>query len=92
MIVWEISIGTIITLVSMLFVASGFFWRTTYDSKEIKSDIKDIKEDIKVLNKLAIESAVLRQEIKNLDNRLDLFEHRFDKVLEFIKIKGMTVG
>jgi hypothetical protein len=91
MIVWEISLGTIITLVTILFTASGFVWKQTIDSAQIKGDIRDIKDDIKILNKLAIESAVLRQEVKNLDNRLDLFERRFDKVLEYIKIRGMSV-
>lgn len=92
MIVWEISIGTIVTLITLLFVASGFYWKTTFDAKEIKSDVKDIKEDIKILNQLVIGSAVLTKDVSYLKDRIDLFERRFDKVLEYLRRGGHDLG
>ena len=92
MIVWEISLGTIVTLITLLFVASGFYWKTTFDAKEIKGDIKDIKEDIKILNQLVIGSAVLTKDVSYLKDRIDLFERRFDKVLEYLRKGGHEVG
>jgi len=72
MIVWEISLGAVITLLTVLFAAAGFYWKQNYDAKEIKSDIKDIKEDIKILNKLIIESAILTKDVIYLKDRIDL--------------------
>jgi len=88
MIVWEISLGAVITLLTVLFAAAGFYWKQNYDAKEIKSDIKDIKEDIKILNKLIIESAILTKDVIYLKDRIDLFERRFDKVLEYMRKQG----
>ncbi len=88
MIVWEISLGTLITLVTVIFAGAGFYWRQTYDASVIKEDIRDIKEDIKILNKLIIESAILTKDVLFLKDRLELFERRFDKVLDYLRRDG----
>ena len=91
MIVWEISLGTIVTTATVLFTVAGFYWRQTLDSQQIKSDVQEIKGDLKVLNKVVIDMAVQTQRLDNQAERLTLFERRFDKVLEYIKIHGMSV-
>ena len=91
MIVWEISLGTLLTTATILFAIAGFYWKQTIDSTQIKEDIQDIKADLKALNKVIIDMAVQTQRVDNLMSRLDLFERRFDKVLEYIKIHGMSV-
>ncbi len=92
MIVWEISLGTIVTLITLLFVESGFYWKTTFDAKEIKSDIRDIKEDIKILNQVIISSAILTKDVSYLRERIELFERRFDKVLDYLRKGGHEIG
>ena len=91
MIVWEISLGTLITLATVLFAGAGFYWRQTYDSKIIKDDIADIKADIRILNKVVVDMAVQTQRTDNLLERLSLFERRFDKVLDYLRRGGHSV-
>ncbi len=91
MIVWEISLGTLLTLGTVLVSAAGFYWKQNYDSKEIKEDIRDIKDDIKILNKLIIESAILTKDIIYLKDRVELFERRFDKVLDYLRRDGHNI-
>ena len=91
MIVWDISLGTIVTTATILFAVAGFYWKQTLDSQQIKEDVQEIKGDLKVLNKVIIDMAVQTQRLDNQAERLTLFERRFDKVLEYIKIHGMSV-
>ena len=91
MIVWDISLGTIVTTATILFTVAGFYWKQTLDAQQIKEDVQEIKGDLKVLNKVIIDMAVQTQRLDNQAERLTLFERRFDKVLEYIKIHGMSV-
>ena len=91
MIVWEISLGTLVTSATVLFTVAGFYWRQTLDSKQLKEDIHDIKADLRVLNKVIVDMAVQTQRLDSLYDKVILFERRFDKVLEYIKIHGMSV-
>ena len=91
MIVWEISLGSLLTSIPILFAIAGFYWKQTLDAKQIKDDVADIKIDLKTLNKVIIDMAVQTQRTDSLVDRLNLFERRFDKVLEYIKIHGMSV-
>lgn len=82
MVDWTISLGNILTVLSILFFGSGFYWKQLIDSKIFKEDIVEIKSDLKILNKvitdLAIQSSRLDSHVERLnrmDRRMDDFSH-----------------
>lgn len=90
MITWEISLGNLLTSVSILFIGAGFYWQTLYDSKVFKRDILDIKTDLKVLNKLVTDIALQNQRLDNQGERLNNIDRHIDEMRRgegFIKIQ-----
>lgn len=63
---WNINVGQIITIGTLLFAAAGFYYRQLFDSRTFKSDISEIKEDLKMLNKLVMDVALQNARIDNL--------------------------
>lgn len=73
-----ISYGTIITIITILFAGSGFYYRQVYDSKRFKADIIDIKADLKLLNQVVIESARQKERLDNQGGRFNQIDERLD--------------
>lgn len=80
MIVWEISLGSLLTVLSVMGVGFGFYYQTLYDSRRFKSDINEIKTDLKVLNKIIADLAVQTSRLDNQAERLNRFDARLDEL------------
>ena len=57
--------STGITILSVIFVAGGFYWITKSDMKVLKENVVAIKEDLKMLNKAVAEIAVQNARFDN---------------------------
>ncbi len=80
MIEWTISLGSILTLIFIVFSGVGFYWRQVYDAKEFKEDITEIKLDIKILNKVIIDMALQTERLNNISKRVDRVEVKVDEL------------
>jgi hypothetical protein len=89
---WEVNLGNLLVVASILFSAGGFYAVSRWDSKqikidlnrtnrEIKEDITDIKVDLKTLNKVVMDVAVQNQRLDNQAERISLLEKRNDERL-----------
>lgn len=76
----EVTLGAILTVLSMLFIAAGFYFQTSYDSRRFKSDIQDIKTDLKILNKLVTDIALQNQRLDAQAERLNRLDSRIDEL------------
>lgn len=92
-----ISAGTIITLITIIFVGSGFYYRQVYDGKRFRLDITDIKLDLKSLNIVIVDMARQKERLDNQgerfnqqDARLDAFIHEFkEEIRELRRGEGL---
>lgn len=80
MIVWEISLGSLLTVLTVLGVGFSFYYQTLYDSRRFKSDINEIKGDLKVLNKIIADLAVQTNRLDNQAERLNRLDSRIDEL------------
>ena len=82
---WTISLGNILTVITIFFVGIGFYWQQIYDSRQFKEDIIEIKSDLKVLNRVIIDLALQSQRLDSHVDRLNRMDQRMD---EFSHGKG----
>jgi len=75
---WEISLGTLISIATLIFVAGGFYWST----KSLYEQVNDIKEDLKSLNKVVMDVALSNVRADNFEKRTD---DRFRHIEEDIR-------
>ena|ERR1700677_684088 len=68
---WNLNAGNILTILAIMSVGFGFYYRQVYDGKQFKVDIADIKVDLKELNKIVIALAVQKERIDSQDKRMD---------------------
>ena len=61
----EIPWPTLVTILSVIFVAGGFYWMTKSDMKLLKENVIAIKEDLKILNKAIGDIAVQNTRLDN---------------------------
>jgi hypothetical protein len=80
MIVWEISLGSLLTICTILFAGLGFYFQTLYDSKTFRVDISEIKTDLRVLNKVIADLAVQTSRLDNQADRLNRLDVRIDEL------------
>lgn len=73
---WEISLGTLISLATVIFAAGGFYAfaknlgnNMTTLTTTFTKQVDDIKEDLKSLNKVIMDVAVQNKRIDNLEER-----------------------
>lgn len=78
MILWEISLGSLLTIIAVLTTAVGFYYQTLYDSRTFKASIAEIKTDLKVLNKLITDIALQNQRLDNQGERINRIDARLD--------------
>lgn len=76
----EITAGALITIASILFVATGFYWQTLNDSRRFKSDITDIKMDLKTLNKVITDLAIQTTRLDTQGERINRLDARIDEL------------
>lgn len=76
---WSVSIGTLVTILTILFTAASIYWKHEYNSTEFKQDIAEIKTDLKQLNKVIMDLALQSQRIDHLEKQI--FELRHGKGL-----------
>lgn len=91
--IWEISLGSIINALSIIFVGAGFYWKQVYDSKAFKQDIFEIKVDLKALNKIMIDLALQNQRLDNQGERLNVIDRHIDELRHghgFVKASSGT--
>lgn len=60
---WTLNVGTVLTILTILFTAIGFYWKHTFNSEQFKIDIGDIKLDLKQLNKVIMDLALQNQRL-----------------------------
>jgi hypothetical protein len=80
MIVWEISLGSLLTICTILFAGLGFYFQTLYDSKIFREDISEIKTDLRVLNKVIADLAVQTNRLDTQSERLNRLDMRLDEL------------
>lgn len=72
---WTLSIGTLLTVVTIIFTAASVYWKFEYNSSEVKADIQDIKADLKQLNKVIIDLALQSHRIDMIEKTLYDLRH-----------------
>lgn len=83
----EITITTIISLATMVFVAGGFYFTT----RSLYAQVSDIREDLKALNKVVMDVALSNQRQDNFEKRTDdRFKHMEDDIRELKHGKGFV--
>lgn len=92
MIIPEISIGSIITIATVLLGLSGFYWRTTMDGKAFKDDIVEIKTDLKMLNKIMTDLAVQDKRLDNQADRIGNIERQIDTRISAMDQRMLAQG
>jgi hypothetical protein len=88
---WEVNVGSLLIVASIIFSAGGFYAVSRRDekqnkidvdriSKDLKDDINDIKSDLKALNKVVMDVALQNQRLDQQEERLNLLDKRFDEL------------
>lgn len=75
--------GNLITIMSILFVGAGFYYRQIFDSKIFRENIVEIKNDLKILNKLVTDIALQNQRLDNQGERFN----QVDKTIEALRME-----
>jgi F0F1-type ATP synthase epsilon subunit len=79
-----VSIGNILTIVMIIFVAGGFYYITKTDVSALKDNVYEIKESLKVLSKILTELAVQDKRLENQTEQVnqlrgELIEMRYGR-------------
>lgn len=80
MLSWEISLGNLLTCISIIFAGSSFYWKQLYDSKSFKIDITEIKAELKVLGKIITDIALQNQRLDNQGERINRIDQHIDEI------------
>lgn len=82
---WELNLGSLLIVASVIFSAGGFYAATRSqvaqakkDNDALKEDISDIKTDLKTLNKVVMDVALQNQRLDNQAERITQIEKRSD--------------
>lgn len=75
MINWEISLGSLATIATVLLAGTGFYWKQTFYSKKFTEDIVEIKADLKILNKVVMDLALQNQRMIMIEKAIDELRH-----------------
>lgn len=80
MINWEVSLGNIFTIITVLVAGISFYWRQIFYTNRFLEDILEIKLDLKVLNKVLTDLALQNQRLENQDFRINRLSDYIDDV------------
>jgi hypothetical protein len=80
MLVWEVSLGSIFTIITVIFFGGGFYWKQLNDSRVFKENIVEIKSDLKILNRLVTDLALQSQRLDNQAERISRIERQYDEL------------
>lgn len=88
----SINLGTVISLLTIVFAAGGFYVFTKNLGKALdafKIQVDEIKDDLKLLNKVVMDVALSNQRQDNFEKRTDdRFKHVEDDIREMKHGKG----
>ena len=68
---WEVSIGSIVTIVTVAGFFASFYYGTGNSLKQLGTVVSEMKEDLKVLNKVITDIALSNQRQDNFEKRTD---------------------
>jgi hypothetical protein len=74
---WSVSVGSVLTVLAIIFSGVAFYVKQERDSVQFKEDIHDIKIDLKQLNKIIMDLALQTQRLDMLEKIV--FELRHNK-------------
>lgn len=86
---WTINIGTILTVLTILFTGASIYWKYEYNSLRFSSDIIELKTDLKQLNKVIMDLALQTQRLDVIEQTIYEMRHGKGFVKRIPDVKGL---
>jgi len=72
---WTINVGTVLTVLTIVFTGASLYWKNEYSNLRFTSDIVELKTDIKQLNKVIMDLALQTQRLDILEQSMYELRH-----------------
>ena|SRR5215467_3706399 len=80
---WEISVGSIMAVMTVIAGIFGFYYSTRNDMQQLKDAMTAVKDDLKMLNKVVMDVALSNVRQDNFEKRTDdRFKHMEEDIRE----------